>query len=129
PGERALQLVRVVRRVERTGAVILMIVIGVHAAQVRSWVVVPLLLAMTALRFGAKHGAGALVARPIARAPGLSASRRWAYGLAPQGTLGLVVALGFYHLLNEPISLAVLAAIAGASLLNELVSPWLLLSS
>jgi hypothetical protein len=46
----------------------------------------------------------------------------------PQGTLGLVVALSFYHVWKDPASLAVLAAVALASVLNELSSPWLLLA-
>jgi hypothetical protein len=128
PGDRAALLVHAIRRVERMAVVILMTVIGLHAAGIRDWAVVPLIAAMTLLRFGAKHVAGEAVSRPIPGAPGLSASSRWTYGLAPQGTLGLVVALSFFHVWKDGPSLAVLAAVAASSVLNELYSPWLLLA-
>jgi hypothetical protein len=128
PGDRAALLVRTIRRVERMAVVILMTVIGLHAAGIRGWMVVPLILALTLLRFGAKHVAGEAVARPIPGAPGLCAASRWTYGLAPQGTLGLVVALSFFHVWKDASSLAVLAAVAVASVLNEAYSPWLLLA-
>jgi hypothetical protein len=128
PGDRAALLVRTIRRVERMAVVILMTVIGLHAAGVRGWAVVALIACMTLLRFGAKHVAGEAVSRPIPGAPGLLATSRWTYGLVPQGTLGLVIALSFFHVWRDASSLAVLAAVAASSLLNELYSPWLLLA-
>jgi hypothetical protein len=121
-------LVSAVRRVERTGVVILMTVIGFHAAGVRSLAVVPLVLGMTALRFAVKHAVGEAISGPIPGAPGLSAAPRWTYGLAAQGTLGLVVALSSFHVWRSDAALITLAAVAAASVVNELFSPWLLLA-
>jgi hypothetical protein len=128
PGERAAQLVQAVRRVERTAVVITMTVIGFHVAGLRDAWVVALVLAMTVVRFGVKHAVGEAISRPIPGAPGLATGPRWTYGLAAQGTLGLVVALSLFHVWRTDAALAVLSAVAVASILNELLSPWLLLA-
>jgi hypothetical protein len=126
PGGRGAQLFQAVRRVERPAVVVLMTAIGFRIAGPLSWVVVPLVVVMTLLRLTAKHATGELVAGPIARAPGLATSRGWALGLVPQGTLGLMVALSFLAVWRDEIARSVLAAVAIASLINELVAPLLL---
>jgi hypothetical protein len=128
PGERMAQLVETVHRVERPAVVILMTVIGYHAGGTQSWLVGPLVLTLTLVRWGVKHMTGRWLAGPIRRAPGLVASRRWGDGLVPQGTFGLMVCLSFFHVWRDEVSLAVLAAVAAASLLNELAGAWLLLA-
>lgn len=127
PGQRMALLLRAVRRTERPAVVILMIAIGFHAAGELHWVFAPLVIALTALRLAAKVVAGDLVLGNIPRAPGLIARRRWAYGLVPQGTLGLMVALSFYHVWDDIHARSVLAAVALSSLLNEVIGQWLML--
>jgi hypothetical protein len=126
PGERITRLFLAVRRVERPAVVILMTAIGFRIAGELSWVVVPLVVVMTAVRLAAKYGAGELVTGPIAGAPGLAARPGWAHGLVPQGTLGLMVALSFFDVWGDELARSVLAAVAFASLINELVAPLLL---
>jgi hypothetical protein len=126
PGGRSVKLFQAVRRVERPAVVILMTAIGFRIAGPLSWVVVPLALVMTLLRLAAKHMAGQLVTGPIPGAPGLATSRGWALGLVPQGLLGLMVALSFLTVWHDDIARSVLAAVAIASLINELVAPLLL---
>jgi hypothetical protein len=128
PGERMAQLVETVHRVERPAVVILMTVIGFHASGSQSWLVLPMILVLTVVRWAVKRVVGRSLAGPIRRAPGLVASRRWGDGLVPQGTFGLMVCLSFFHVWRDDVSLAVLAAVAGASLLNELAGVWLLLA-
>jgi hypothetical protein len=126
PGGRGARLFQAVRRVERPAVVILMTAIGFRIAGPLSWVVVPLVLVMTLLRLVAKHATGQLVTGPIPRAPGLAASSGWALGLVPQGMLGLMVALSFLAVWRDEIARSVLAAVAIASLINELWAPLLL---
>jgi hypothetical protein len=128
PGERMAQLVGTVHRVERPAMVILMAVIGYHVSGTASWIVLPMAAALTVLRWGVKRVTGRWVAGPIAGAPGLVASRRWGDGLVPQGTFGLIVCLSFFHVWRDDVSLAVLAAVAAASILNELGGVWALLA-
>ena len=128
PGNRGALLVAAVRRVERTAVVILMTVIGFHVAGVREILVLPLLAAMTLVRFAAKHAIGERMAQRGLQSPALLAGRRWTYGLVAQGTLGLLVALSLFHVWRDETARTVLAAVAGASLVNELVAPWLLLA-
>jgi hypothetical protein len=128
PGARAARLVTAVHRVERTAVVIIMTVIGFHAAGVRTLAVIPLVLAMTLIRFGAKHLIGEAASKPVTGAPGLAVGARWTYGLVAQGMLGLVVALSAYHVWRTEAALATLAAVAAASILNELLAPVLLLA-
>jgi hypothetical protein len=127
PDERSERLFAAVRRVERPAVVILMTVIGYHMSGPISWVFWPLLAGMTILRMLAKVWAGGRRAMPFVVAPGLHASRGWALGLTPQGVLGLTVALSFFHVWQSELARTVLAAIALASVLNELVAPWMLL--
>ena len=125
PGERSVRLFQAVRRVERPAVVILMTAIGFRLAGPLSWMVVPLVLVMTVLRLAGKYAAGQLVAGTIARAPGLATSRGWALGLVPQGTLGLMITLSFLAVWQDRTARSVLAAVAIASLINELVAPLL----
>jgi hypothetical protein len=125
-GGRSAKLFQAVRRVERPAVVILMTAIGFRLAGPLSWIVAPLVLVMTLLRLVAKHATGQLVTGPIPRAPGLAASPGWALGLVPQGMLGLMVALSFLAVWRDEIARSVLAAVAIASLINELVAPLLL---
>lgn len=127
PGRRGEQLERAVRRVERPAVVTLMAAIGFEVVGVLTPAVLPLLLALTGLRLLGKLLGGAVESEAIPRAPGLSPRRGWASGLASQGTLGLVVALSYFHVWRDDTARSVLAAVAAASLLNELAAPWLLL--
>lgn len=126
PGERMAQLVQVVRRVERPAVVILMAVIGFHVTGVVTWIFFPLVLALTLFRLACKRWTGALVARMAPARHDLRASRRWGDGLVPQGTLGLMVTLSLFQVWRDDISRTVLAAVAVASIINEIVAPWLL---
>ena len=127
PGDRGHRLFEVVRRVERPAVVILMTFMGFSAVGSLSWVLWPLVAAMTLLRALAKLLAGAAVAGPIPTTHGVVAGRRWALGLVPQGTLGLMIVVTFFGVWDDATARTVLAAVAVASLLNELVAPWLLL--
>jgi hypothetical protein len=127
PGERMNQLVWTVRRVERPAVVILMTVIGFHVAGDMTWIFWPLLVGMTLVRLGAKLAVGDLFTGTIPGVVGLHASRHWGLGLAPQGILGLVVSLSFFYVWQDATARSILAAIAFASLLNEILAPWLLL--
>jgi|GEM_PF-3018484 len=126
PGDRGRQLFDTVRRVERPAAVILMVVIGFDVVGPLSWVTPLLLALMTIVRLLAKHGAGQAVATSTPLTRGVTADHGWALGLAPQGALGLMVALSFFGVWHDDVARNVLAAIAGAALLNELAGPWLL---
>jgi hypothetical protein len=92
-----------------------------------TWVFWPLLGVMTLVRAIAKHGAGKVAAGVAPAMPGMRACRGWTHGLAPQGILGLVVTLSFFHVWEDELARTALAAVAAASLVNELVAPWLLL--
>ncbi len=127
PGDRASLLIKAVRRVERPAAVILMAVIGFHCAGPVTWHLAPLLLAMTLLRALAKELASRRRVGKIPKAPGLQTNSAWSVGLVPQGILGLMVTLSFFHVWQDPLARSVLAAVAGASLINELAAPRLLL--
>jgi hypothetical protein len=96
PGDRMAQLLDAVRRVERPAVIILMAVTGFHVTGRITWIFFPLVVALTIFRLACKRWAGALVAR-LPTMPGLTTSRCWGDGLAPQGTLGLMVTLSFYH--------------------------------
>jgi len=126
PGERMAQLLRAVRRVERPAVVILMTVIGFHLTGGLTWAFLPLLFAMTILRLAVKRWAGNLVQGAV-NTPGLKTSHRWGDGLAPQGSLGLMVTLSFFHVWSNDIARTVLGAVAAASLINELLAPALFL--
>jgi hypothetical protein len=126
PGERMTELLSAVRRVERPAVVILMTVIGFHITGGLTWYFLPLVACMTALRFLTKRFAGDLVSKSL-RVPGLRTRRGWGNGLAPQGPLGLMMALSLYHIWSDDLTRTVLGAVAVASVLNELVAPWLYL--
>ena len=108
-----------------------MTVIGFHATRHLSWMVLPLAACMTVVRLCAKRWSADAAARwsagGIDGASHLATCRRWGDGLAPQGILGLMVALSFFHVWADDVSRTVLAAIAAGSIINELLAPWLLL--
>jgi hypothetical protein len=126
PGERATVLVEAVRRVERPAVIILMTVIGLYLAGGITWHVVPLIVAMTAVRLAVKALAHGRAERALRGAPNLSTPAGWSLGLAPQGILGLVIALSFFHVWHGDIARSVLAAVAIGGLVNELCGPLLL---
>jgi hypothetical protein len=127
PGERMGQLLVAVGKVERPAVVILMSVIGFHISGSVTWIFWPLLGIMTLARAIANHGSGKLAAGVAPAMPGMRTCRNWTHGLAPQGILGLVVTLSFFHVWQDDLSRTALAAVAVASLVNELAAPWLLL--
>ncbi len=127
PGERFALLVSAIRRVERPAVVILMTLIGVEAGTQLHWVFFAMLAVLTVLRIGVKVWTGRLVPRTVPGAPGLRASRLWGLGLAPMGTLGVVVVVELMQALPDPLTRSLLAAAAAASLLCEAVAPWLML--
>lgn len=129
PGERAALFISAVQRVERPAAVILMAVIGFHIAGSVTWHVAPLLVFLTVLRALAKRYAGGQREGVIPEAPGLATVKGWSFGLTPQGILGLMVALSFFQVWQNELARSVLAAVAGASLINELIAPRLLLGA
>ena len=127
-GRRMALLLRAVRRVERPAVIILMIAIGFDmAGPLDLRVVLGVVLAMTGVRLGAKVLAGEVVSGRVPGAPGLWARKRWGYGLVPQGILGLMVALSFYHVWGDIHARSVLAAVAIASVLNEALGGLLML--
>lgn len=127
PGDRMERLVEAVRRVERPAVVILMIVIGFHVTGGVTWMFWPLLGAMTLVRIVAKRAGSLGIAGGLPDASGMRTRRGWGAGLAPQGVLGLMVALSFFHVWQDDLARTVLAAVAAASIVNELLAPWLLL--
>ena len=81
------------------------------------------------MRLAAKYLVGEQVAGPIAGAHGLSPARGWALGLVSQGNLGLMVALSFFHVWHDDLARSVLAAVALASAVNELLAPSLVMKA
>ncbi len=126
PGARMDRLLSAVRRVERPAVVILMTLIGFDVAGGLTWLFVPFFVVLTLVRVPMKSWAGAAVEGRIPGAPGLRPSPRWALGLAPMGTLGLVVVLSFYHVGGGGLTRTLLAAAAAASVANEIAAPWLM---
>lgn len=127
PGRRSELLLNVVAKVERPAVVILMTVVGVHIAGHLSVLFAVLLGLVLVLRLLAKLMAGRLTTDRIDGAPGaMMATPGWTLGLVSQGNLGLVVALSLFHVWQDDASLAVLAAIAVGSLINEMLAPPLL---
>lgn len=126
PGARMDRLLSAVRRVERPAVVILMTLIGFDVAGGFTWIFVPLLVVLTLVRVAMKAWAGSAFQGRIPGAPGLHASPRWGLGLAPMGTLGLVVVLSFFHVGGTELTRALLAAAAAASVANEIAAPWLM---
>lgn len=124
-GERAASLVAVIRKAERPALVVLMTVIGVHTAHAASWLALSILGLMTIGRGAAKLASGrALLGIQVP--VGGPLARSWALGLAPQGALGLLVALTLFHVWPSELARSVLGAVAVASLLNEAAAPALL---
>ena len=125
PGERDQQLIGAIRRVERPAVVILMTVVGVHAAGAMNTTLLALIVLLTLVRLLTKRLTTTFL--PVSVAGGAAANRRWGSGLAAQGTLGLIVALSYFHIWRDDVAETVLAAVALASVINELIAPWLLL--
>lgn len=126
PGNRNTQLLDAVRRVERPAVVVLMAIIGYHMTGDISSVFFPLVIGLTLVRLLVHRFAGLFVSTASV-APGLGTFRRWTDGLTPQGLLGLMVALSFFHVWRDEASRTILAAIAVSSVLNEILAPWLFL--
>lgn len=126
PGKRNTQLLDAVRRVERPAMVVLMAVIGYHLTGNVSWMFFPLVLALTLARLLAHRFAGLFVSQSGVT-PGLGTFPRWTDGLTPQGILGVMVALSFFHVWRDEAARTILAAIAVSSVLNEILAPWLFL--
>lgn len=122
PGESSEPFRRTLQRIERPAVVILMTVIGVYIAGSGSWLALALLGLMTVGRALVIIPAARSIGRLMPPSAGMSPQRDWAYGLIPQGGLGLVVALGFMRAWGSEHAVEVLAAVALASLLNELAS-------
>lgn len=127
PGDRMAKLLLAVRRTERPAMVILMTVIGFHAAGTSTWLFLPIAGLLTVLRWVVKWGAAEGLSGEIPKAPGLHPTPGWGFGLVPQGTLGLVVALSFFYVWRDEVARSTLAGVALASLLNELAAPPFLL--
>ncbi len=125
PGDRMARLLQAVRRFERPAVVILMSVIGFHISGSITWLFFPLVLTLTLVRFVCKRWAGTLAAIAAPPTHGLRVSRGWGDGLVPQGVLGLMVTLSFFHVWRDDTSRTVLAAVAAAGIINEIVAPWL----
>jgi hypothetical protein len=124
PGERMSRLVSAVKRVERPAVVILMTMIGLRITGDLSWIFAPLVVLFTLVRVAVKAWAGAWLQ---GAAPGVRSTRRWGLGLAPMGTLGMVVVLGVSQAWQHELARTLLAAAAAASLLSEIIAPWLML--
>jgi hypothetical protein len=62
------------------------------------------------------------VGRALPLSAEMSAGADWAFGLVPQGVLGLVIALGFMRAWETPHAMEVLAAVALGSIVNELAA-------
>jgi hypothetical protein len=128
PGARSARLTSFVGRVERPAVVILMAAVGVGLRPTVVPLLIPLLLLMTGVRLLSKRWSGNLVLSPSTSAQGLAARPDWADGLTAQGTLGLIMALGCSHIWRDDAARTVLAAIASASIINELAAPFFYLS-
>jgi hypothetical protein len=100
-------------------------VVGFHVTDRLMWSVVPLLIFMTIVRLMCKRWSGNLVVGLSATA-GMGTSRGWGDGLAPQGILGLMVVLTFFHVWRDDVARSVLAAVALAGVINEIAAPWLI---
>jgi hypothetical protein len=123
PGGRAALLVDAVRRLERPAVVILMTVIGFHIAGALSWHALPIFVAMTVVRLAVKSLAG--IRFDGAGMASIAAGRGWGLGLTPQGILGLMICLSFLHVWNDEVARSVLAGVALAGIVNEILSPLL----
>lgn len=124
-GDRAAALVAVIRKAERPAVVVLMTVIGLHAASADSWLTLAIVGLMTVGRGLAKLAGGRALSR-VQVPVGGPLSANWALGLAPQGALGPMIALTLFHVWQDDTARAVLGAVALASLLNEALAPALL---
>jgi hypothetical protein len=123
PGQRAALLTSAVQRAERPLVVVMMTVIGHRAIGATSWLVPALIVGFAVVRLAARRLAEGTATRAIEGAPMLAAPRGWSLGLVPQGVLGLLVALWLYERWGDPLALSVLAAVAGAGVLHELLAP------
>ncbi|MEZ4264952.1 MAG: hypothetical protein R3F39_01140 [Myxococcota bacterium] len=127
PGDRMASMAQAIRRLERPAVVILMTLAGVYAVQDLHLVILALVGLLTLVRGAAATSIARRVSGSLAPATGLAARPDWGKGLIPQGSLGLVCALVFRQVWpGDPAEWA-LAAIAIASLLNELAAPHVLL--
>jgi hypothetical protein len=122
PGDSSELFRRTLQRIERPAVVILMTVIGVYIAGVASWLVLALLGLMSVARAYILIVTARRVGRAMPLSAGMSADADWAFGLVPQGVLGLVIALGFMRAWQTPHAVEVLAAVALGSIVNELAA-------
>lgn len=126
PGGRSRVVLDAVRRVERPVVIILMTIAGVYVSGGLIWQVGLLLIAITALRLLAKIAGAGPPSSSVGGTSTLATPRSWTLGLTPQGILGLVIAVNFFHVWRDDIARAVLAAVALGGLVNELLGPVLL---
>lgn len=120
-------LVDAVSKIERLAVVVLSTLAGFHISGEPGPLGVALTGVLVVVRLVAKVLAGELVSGSVASSPHLVAAPRWTYGLVPQGTLGLMIALSFFHVWRNDLARQTLAAVAFGGLLNEMLAPWLLL--
>jgi len=80
-------------------------------------------------RLGARRLAAGRRAGPLPNAPGLATAPGWTDGLNPQGIIGLMISLTLYQVWRDDITRSVLAAVAIAAIINELITPLLMTRS
>lgn len=129
PGDRMASMAQAIRRLERPALVILMTLAGVYAVQALHLALIPLVLLFTIVRAGALILLARRVNGRLAPSTGLAAGHDWGRGMLPQGSLGLVCALAFRQLWPGDAAGWVLAAIAFASVVNEIAAPRVLLAA
>lgn len=129
PGDRMASMAQAIRRLERPALVILMTLAGVYAVQVPHLALIPLVLLLTLVRGGTLVFLARRVTGRLAPATGLAAGHDWGKGTIAQGSLGLVCALAFRQLWPGEAADLALAAIAIASVVNEIAAPRILLAA
>ncbi len=128
PGDRMASMAQAIARLERPAVVLLMTLAGVYAVQDLPLVTLALVALLTVVRGVAATRIARRVSGSLAPSTGLAARPDWGKGLISQGSLGLVCALAFRQVWPGSAAEWALAAIAIASLLNELAAPRVLLA-
>ncbi|MCB9787086.1 MAG: hypothetical protein H6744_10390 [Deltaproteobacteria bacterium] len=123
PGDRMADMAQAIRRLERPALVMLMTLTGVYAVQDLGPAVLVLVALLTLGRAGALIVLARSVRGSLPPSSGLAAGPDWGKGLVAQGSLGLVCALAFRQVWPGHASGWALAAIAVASLINEIAAP------